>query len=150
MVSDLVITHRSWYVAAFEMFEIIHKTNFRLCPSKSSSFIYTGPLNDVSWVLIMRSYEIYIIRSIIWNDGSVHSLQLSSLKPVSASIPICSFLYLSDSHSRSFITVFKIKKRLFQNEQQKIIYFERKTGVQKEKNSKYFEKLVIQVWSNFY
>ena len=35
------------------------------------------------------------------------------------------------------------KNRIIQNEQQKIIYFQRKTGIQEEKISKYFEKLVI-------
>ena len=75
------------------------------------------------------------------------TVQLSSLKLVSAPIPICSFLYLSVSHSRLFIIVFKIQKknRISQNEQQKITHFERKTGIQKEKISKYFEELVIQV-----
>ena len=36
-----------------------------------------------------------------------------------------------------------------QNEQQKIVYFQRKIRIQKEKISKYFEKLVLQVLQKY-
>ena len=61
------------------------------------------------------------------------TLQLSSFKPVSASIPICSFFYLSDSHSRSFITVFKIKNDYFKMNNKKTIILKEKLAFRKKK-----------------
>ena len=97
----------------------------------------------------MKSYEIYIMRSIIWNDGSVHSPIVLFQTGFRFNTDLFIFLFVGFTFEVIHYRV-QDKKRLFQNEQQKNNNFERKTGVQEEKNSKYFEKLVIQVQSNFY
>ena len=79
----------------------------------------------------------------IWNDGSVHSPIVLFKTGFRSNTDLFISLSVGFTFEVIHYRVRDTKNRIIQNEQQKIIYFQRKTGIQEEKISKYFEKLVI-------
>ena len=72
----------------------------------------------------MRSYEIYIIRSMIWNDGLVHSPNVLFETGFRFNTDLFISLFVGFTFEVIHYRLQDTKKnRKIQNEQQKIIYF---------------------------
>ena len=86
----------------------------------------------------------------IWNDGSVHSPIVLFKTGFRSNTDLFISLFVGFTFEVIHYRVQDTKNRIIQNEQQKILYFQRKIGIQEEKISKYSEKLVIKVNDYFF